>query len=167
MRREKPYQARDGEGKLESRIAGGEEDVPAPRNEQHGGNGGPKRRSAMENRRGELIHRDGNQGEGESQQKKSGNGEASRSKKSARKGGWVWCILQRHDSFRTSDDTLTDCRPDECRDLGRVAAAKQEVAGQTNQGCPPNSDASHFDRANVTLGRIVAIMIFSHCPQGR
>ncbi len=48
-----------------------------------------------------------------------------------------------------------------------MATAKQEVAGQTNQGCPPNSDASHFDRAHVTLGRIVAIMMFSHCPQGR
>src|SRR5713226_7683062 len=159
MRREKPYQARDGEGKLESRIAGGEEDVPAPRNEQHGGNGGPKRRSAMENRRGELIHRDGNQGEGESQQKKSGNGEAPRSKKSARKGGWVWCILQRHDSCRTSDDTLTDYRHKDCRDLGRVAPAKQEVAGCPNEGCRAHADPSHFVGSNVAF-------LFGRCGMG-
>ena len=73
------------DGKLERWIARNGGDFAASPNEEQAGGGGPKRRSAVENRRSELICRDGNQGESESQQKKSGNCEAPRPKKSARK----------------------------------------------------------------------------------
>jgi hypothetical protein len=56
-----------------------------------------------------------------------------------------------------------------------MAAAKQEIAGQPNQGRSPNSEASHFDRAHVRLGpaaplRIfipLTIIILSLCAEGR
>ncbi len=62
----------------------------------------------MENRRAELIRSNGNQGEGQSQQKKSGSREAPRSKKSAPKKARVWCMRRKHSFCRTSDATLTD-----------------------------------------------------------
>ena len=121
----------------------------------------------MQNRRGELICRHRRQDESESQQKKSRSCETSRSSNSARKKAHVWCIRRGHYPCRTSDDTLTDYGLDESRDLSGVAPAKQEVAGQANQGSRPDPDSSHFTGFHAVLVSIVPIMIFSLCVVGR
>ena len=151
MRREEGRQTPDGDGKLECWIAGRGGEFAASPNKQQASGSSPKRRTTVENRRGELICRDGNQGDCESQQKKSGSGEAPRSKKSARKKARVWCIRRSHSSSRTSDGTLTDNRHDGCRYLGRVAPAKQEIAGCPNQGRRADTHSSHFTGTNVAL----------------
>src|SRR5712692_3772458 len=170
MRCEEGRQTPDRDGKPEQWIARRQRDFAASPNEQLAGSRSPKRRSAVENRRGELICHAGNQGEGKSQQKKSGSCEAPRSKKSARKKAHVWCIRRRHSSFRTSDNTLTDYGRDQSSKSGVEALTEQEVASGTNQSCRANTDSSHFVGSNVVfvvLGSIVPITIFSICAVWR
>src|SRR5258708_33938204 len=91
MRREEGRQTPDGDGKLECWIAGRGGEFAASPNKQQASGGSPKRRTTVDNRRGELICRDGNQGDCESQQKKSGSSAAPLAKKAARnKARAVW-----------------------------------------------------------------------------
>jgi len=144
-------QTPDRKGELERRMGGRGAKCAASPNEQQIGGGGPKWRTALENGGGKLIGRNRQQCESESQQKKSGSSKALRSKISLSKRIHVWCVRRRHYRCRTSDDTLTEFSHTESRELSRVPAAKQEVAGHANQGGRANPYSSHLVGPNVVL----------------
>jgi hypothetical protein len=67
MHREERRQAPDRDGAFEWWVADKGEGIAASPNEQQARKRGPEWGAAVENRRSELIRRNGNQGEGESQ----------------------------------------------------------------------------------------------------